>query len=251
MIRNDSKAFRDIVDAVARTIVSAEHRDGSSYIQTPLLYPNGTTVVIRINDAYPKFLVTDFGTGYSEAEMIGASTIFSRHARKIAEHAGIGFDNHSFFVAEATREQLPGVVVAVANCSQEAVAVAAYRLADRRFADDTEKLYDRLVTAFPRQIVAKDAEIVGQSNTRWHVATLVHADGRKTIFEPVSNHHASIFAVSTKFQDIAEVEDAPGRVAMVRRKSELNTYLAVLSRSANVVEHDVSDQTLIRLAAAA
>lgn len=251
MIRNDSKAFREIVDTVARQIVSAEHRDGSSYIKTPLVYPGGSTVVVRINDKYPTYFVTDFGAGYSEAEMMGASTIFARHAREIAEHAGIGFDAHSFFVAEATREQLPGVVVAVANCSQEAVAFAAYRLAERKFADNTEKLYSRLISVFPHQRVAKDAEVIGQSNTKWHVATLVRSDGRRTIFEPVSSHHASIFAASTKFRDIAELESAPGRVAIVHKKAEFKTYLAVLSRSANVVEQDVTDQTLIHLAEAA
>lgn len=251
MLRNDNRAFREAIESVTREIIVAEHRKGCSYIKTPLLYPGGSTVVVRINDGYPEFFVTDFGAGYSEAEMMGASAIFARHSREIADHAGIGFDSHSFFVAKATRQQLPGVVVTVANCSQEAVAVAAYRLAERRFSDDTEKLYERLVRVFPRGKVARDAEVIGQSNTRWHVATLVQGDMRKTIFEPVSSHHTSIFAASTKFRDIAEIDNAPGRVAIVRKKAELKTYLAVLSRSANVIERDAPNETLVRLATAA
>ncbi len=251
MLRNDSRAFREAIESVTREIIVAEHREGCSYIKTPLLYPGGSTVVVRVNDGHPEFFVTDFGAGYGEAEMMGASAIFSRHAREIADHAGVGFDNQSSFVAKATREQLPGVVVTVANCSQEAVAIAAYRLAERRFSDDAEKLYERLVKVFPHGKIAKDAEVIGQSNTRWHVATLVESDTRRTIFEPVSNHHTSIFAASTKFRDIAETDNAPGRVAIVRKKAELKTYLAVLSRSANVVERDAPNETLVRLATVA
>ena len=251
MLRNDSKAFRKAIESVTREIVVAEHRDGCSYIKTPLSYPGGSMIVIRVNDAFPEFFVSDFGAGYSEAEMMGASAIFSRHAREIADHAGIGFDTHSFFVARATREQLPGALVTVANCSQEAVAVAAYRLAERPVSDDAENLFERLVTVFPRDWVAKDAEVIGQSNTRWHVATMVRGGRRPTIFEPVSSHHMSIFAASTKFRDISEMSDAPGRVAIVRKKAELKTYLAVLSRTANVIERDVPNETLVQLANAA
>lgn len=249
MLRNDSKEFQAAVEAVARQIVTAEHRDGTSYIQTPLLYPSGSTVVVRINDAYPNFFITDFGSGYSESEMMGASAIFARNARGVAESYGVQFDEHAFFVMEATREQLAGAVVTVANCSYQAVALAAFKLAERRQADDTEALYRRLVTVFPKRKVAKDAEVMGRSTTKWSVATIVMGDGHPTIFEPVANHHSSIFAASTKFHDIAAAENAPGRVAVVRSKADLKTYLAVLSATANVIERGVPDTTIQRLAA--
>ena len=47
MLRNDSKAFREAIESVAREIVVAEHREGWSYIKTPLLYPGGSTIVVR------------------------------------------------------------------------------------------------------------------------------------------------------------------------------------------------------------
>lgn len=248
---NTSHSFSNLVDSVARELVAVDHGTGHSFISTPLMYPSGTSVVVRVEDAVGEYLVTDFGMGYEEATMMGASNIYARHAKSIAETAGVGFDSHSFFVLKVTREQLAGAVATVANCSLEAVNLAAFKLADRKNADAIEILYKRLVTVFPARRVAKDASVIGHSNTEWHVATLVQGERRRAIFEPVAAHHSSIFAASTKFHDIAAAEDAPGRVAVVKKKADLKTYLAVLSQAANVIERDAADEAYHRLADAA
>jgi hypothetical protein len=54
-----------------------------------------------------------------------------RHARPIAEAAGVGFDNQTFFIMGARRDQLVGTVITIANCSQE-----AYALAEKTFEDN-------------------------------------------------------------------------------------------------------------------
>ncbi len=55
-----------------------------------------------------------------------------------------------------------------------------------------------------------------------------------------------------KFHDIALLgNEAPGRVAMVHNKKDFGTYLAVLSQSANVIDDDAADSTILRLAKAA
>lgn len=244
----DPDTFRKAVDQAHRQLLTVDHRGGASFVKLPILYPSGSTVVIRVTDAHPQFFVTDNGAGYDEADFMGGSSIYSRYAKPIAENAGVSFDSHAFFVLEATREQLPAAIVTVANCSQQAAALTAYKLAERKFSDDTDELYQRLVRVFPQRKVAKDVEIVGQSNTRWHVATLVTGP-RAVIFEPVSKHHSSVFAATTKFHDIAQAEEAPERVAVVRRKEDFKTYLAVLSQAANVIERDVPDETIQRLAA--
>ena len=243
--------FSNLVDEVARKLITVNHDAGHSFISTPLVYPNGTSVVIRIEDAQGEYLVTDFGVGSEEAAMMGASAMYSRCARVVSEAANIGFDNHSFFAIRVTREQLAGAVVTVANCSKEAVNIMAYKLADRRTKDAEEMLYNRLIGIFPKQRIARDVSIVGQSNTEWHVATLVRGEQCQTIFEPVSAHHVSVCAAATKFHDIAEVEDAPSRVAVVEKKVDLKTYLAVLSQSASVIERGSSDDTYNQVANAA
>jgi hypothetical protein len=191
------------------------------------------------------------GLGYHEAELMGASLIYSRHARSIAENAGISFDAHAFFIVEVAREQLAGAIATVGNCSQEAVALAAYKLAERSASDVAEELYERLVRIFTPPRVAKNAPVIGASNTEYHVAALVQGQKRPAVFEAVSAHHTSVFAANSKFHDLALLEKPPVAIAVVRKKKELGTYLGLLSQTANVIETDVTDERITQLTKAA
>ena len=251
--------FSELVDAVAKELVATEHDKSGSFIRTPLIYPSGALVVVRVHRAEgQRFFISDWGLGYQEFDLSGAANFYMRHARPIAERAGVGFDNQAFFVMEASREQLVGAVVTIANCSQEATIRAADALAEKTFEDSKERLYERLVSVFQktdgRRVVTKNAKIIGQSNTEWPVATLVRIPGlnRPTIFEPVTKHHHSVASASMKFNDIARLgKEAPGRVAVVQNKKEFGTLLGVLSQAANVVDEGVPDETIQRLAKAA
>lgn len=245
------KAFNNLIDRVARELVTVDHGAGQSVINTPLMYPGGSSVVIHIHHVNSEYFVTDFGMGYEEALLMGASTLYVRYGKAIAEAAGIGFDNRAFFAVKVMQHQLPGAIATVANCSKEAAQIALYKSAERRSSTAVDALYERLAQTFPANAIAKDVTILGRSNKEWHVATLVQSGRNRTIFEPVSAHHASIYAATTKFHDIAAMEDAPTRVAVVKRKADLKDNLAVLSQSANVIERNTSREAYRRLASAA
>lgn len=249
----EQEKFSALIDDVAHEIVATEHLGGGSFIRTPILYPSGSTVVVRIERGAEKYLVSDWGGGHQEADMIGAGHLFSRFARPVADEAGIRFDNQAFFILEATRDQLPGAVITIANCSQGAAIRVSDALAEKTFEDSKERLYQRLVSVFNRKIVVKNAEIIGSSATPWRVATLVKnpGAGRAAIFEPVTKNHSSVAHATMKFHDIALLEDAPTRIAVVSKKNEFGTYLTVLSQSAKVVDEDISDETIKRLSLAA
>jgi hypothetical protein len=214
--------------------------------------------VVRIQQGDGRYFVSDWGLGYQDSDLYGAGAYYTKHARPIAEKAGVGFDNQAFFIVEATRDQLAGAVVTIANCSQEASIRAADALAEKTFEDSTNRLYERLIIVFAggakrTKIVSKNVRIVGHSATEWPVATLVNppASTRPTIFEPVNKHHSSVAHATMKFHDIALLDNAPTRVAVVHKKGEFGTYLSVLSQAASVIDEDVPDDTLIRLAKAA
>jgi hypothetical protein len=247
----ETKRSRVLIEKVARELATVEHRQDSSFITTPLLYPSGSTVVVRIESLGDQYFVTDLGLGYREADMMGASLVYARHARAIAEAAGVGFDQQEFFVAKASADQLAGCVIAVANCSLEAVSVSALKLSERRVADEAELLYERLAKVFTAPRVAKNAEIRGASNTTWPVANLVRINTHETIFEPVLSHRNSVASVVTKFHDIAQLEHPPARIAVVRNKDDFGTLLGVLSQAGRVISRDTPDQTLRKLAHAA
>jgi hypothetical protein len=248
-----SPKFRDVIEAVARELVATDHRTSGSYIRTPLMYPGGTTVVVRIEQGDDRFFVSDIGLGHQEAELMGADSLYAKPARMIAEEAGVRFDNQAFFVLEASRDQLAGAIVTIANCSQQAVMRAADALAEKTFEDRKSLLYEKLVRVFDTKTVKKNVEVVGASTQHWPVAAMVTLPGlRPTIFEPVTKHPNSIAHASMKFGDIALLKnDAPQRVAVVHNKKELGTLLTVLSRSANVIGDDESNERIARLARAA
>lgn len=252
MPSNTDPNFEKLVDSVARQIVATEHRTGGSFIRTPLMYPSSTSVVVRIEQGDNRFFVSDFGLGYQEAELMGAGLLYARHAHPIAETSGVRFDNQSFFVLEASRDQLPGAVVTIANCSQEATIRAADALAEKTFEDSKARLYERLVKIFTPKIVARNVEVTGASNQKWRVSTIVNVPSTlPTIFEPVTKHANSVASASMKFGDIALREDAPARVAVVQKRSEFGPLLTVLSRSASIIEDDAPTAKICQLARAA
>jgi hypothetical protein len=209
-------------------------------------------VVIRIEEGTNRFFVSDIGLGYQEAELMGAGLMYARNASTIAETAGVRFDNQSFFVLEASREQLPGAVVTIANCSQEAAIRAADALAEKTFEDSKTRLYERLVKVFSPGVVGKNVEVIGASNQKWRVAAFVSLpNARPTVFEPVTKHANSVASASMKFGDIALREDAPSRVAVVHSRAEFGPLLTVLSRSASIIEDDAPNERILQLASAA
>lgn len=254
MAETNVQTFQDVAAAIARQIIVARSNDDVAFIRLPFRYPSGSTVVTRVARASTfrgepdKFIVSDYALGYDEAKMMGAGRIYARQGNEIAEREEIEFSHHAFAISDVDFGQLPSAVVLIANCSCEATTVAALRVEESQHQEEGDILYKRLVSTFSPRQVARDAIVTGSSSTKWQVDALVSIDEHRTAFEAVSRHRNSIYAATTKFHDIAALEDAPNRVAVVHRKSELETMLAVLSQAARVVERNVPTETLRRLA---
>jgi len=241
------KAFQEVVDGVARALADVRHADDASFISLPVMYPSGSLVVVRIDPHHDgRFLVSDMGMGFEEADLMGAGRLFAHSAPAVAVRAGVHFDRQTFSLG-VRREQLVGAVSVIAACSQEAVLVAAFRQ-DEKKKDAADRLCERLYRLFTPAKVERGATVVGASNTPWTVTALVRADGREAVYEPVSDHPNSVAAALAKFVDLNQLEHPPARIAVVRNKDALGTRLALISTAANVVEEAVSDQTLERLA---
>ena len=241
---------RHILESVARQLLVVEHRPNGAFITTPLMYPSGSLVLVRVDAlGRDRYFVTDMGNGYLEAEMMGYSLIFGRNAKSVAEQAGHHFDHHVISIMDIAQDQLPGAIISIANASLQAVTLTAYKHSEKRVAEEAELLYERLVKVFTRQHVSRDVPLIGASDTRWRVSNVVRIEQKTTVFEPVSNHANSVTTAATKFHDLARLEDPPNCVAVVEDKVKLRTYLGVLSQAANVISRDASDATIKRLAA--
>lgn len=245
----DDIRFQKVVRDAAAQLISHEFISGSNYVSTPLMYASGAYVVVRIERSGSDYFVSDFGAGFEEAQLAGGESTYRRVARTIAEANGVAFDDFAFFAMLASEAQLAGAIATIANSSQEAVSVTYLKLAEKKHRDDNEVLYDRLTHIFTPRFVAKDVPLLGASNTEWRVSSLVTVDNRRVAFEAVSKHPNSVVYAATKFGDLARLDDAPGRVAVVSKKQALGTYLGVLSHSAKVIEYNAKDPVFERLLA--
>ena len=109
-----------VTDAVGRALIEINVRGGSGFISTPVLYPSGSHVVVRIDGTGDRWFVSDDGYGFLEADMMGGLPTFRRIAKQVAERAGVKFDERCFFVLEVERDALPGAATVVANASKQA-----------------------------------------------------------------------------------------------------------------------------------
>ena len=154
-------------------------------------------------------------------------------------------------MAEADRAQLAAAVTIVANCSSEAAALAAYKTSERKFEEDADKLYHKLISAFPQSEVERDVDFMGSSTHKWPVAAVVRHEDKVAVFEPVSKNHISVVNTAAKFHDIARLEQPPTRIAVVNKKAEMGEYLNLLAQAGSVIEYETPNDKLRDIAEAA
>src|SRR5215210_804504 len=130
-----------------------------------------------------------------------------------------------------------------ANCSCRAAGQAALKLSEQKDRHADDLLYERLVRIFPQQSVIRRAEIMGASNHKWRVASLVTlSSGRRAAFDFVANHHNSVASTAVKFHDLARLEPHPARISVVRDRRPFGDLLGVLSQASSVVELNASNE---------
>lgn len=239
------------VEAVAAQLVRIEHRRNASFVSTPALYPSGATVVVQVASWGDRYVVSDMSAAFQEATAVGASHVFQRHAKALAEEAGILFDGSTFKLAGVTERQLPGAMMEVASCSKDAAGLAILRKSeDRTSAEMADEIYEKLERVFPRRSIHRNEIVIGHSHTEWNVSILLKPDGlkRATVFQPVKPHHLSIAHASMMLGDISRSEAPPNRVIVVPDKAEFGTYLGVLVQVGSVVDRTADAGRLARLA---
>jgi hypothetical protein len=192
-----------IADEVARNLSSFVATSAGVFIRTPLAYPSGSTVVVRIDGSRNQFFVSDIGFGFQEAMMMNASHSYPHIARALVRDSDISFDSRSFFVAEAGTDELVGVVGAIANCSQRAVIETALKYEARKADSDRVILLERLQSAFGRLRVEKDVQVRGASSVEWEVTARVNSsDNVIALFDYARPHKNSVTSVAVKFHAI-------------------------------------------------
>jgi hypothetical protein len=241
--------LREVAQAAAQQLTHVTATPEGAFIRTPMMYPGGAGVVVQVVGGQGRYFVSDYGHGSLEAELVGAGKQYLVVARSLAQQFGVGFDRRCIFISDVSGEQLPTAVAIVANCSLRAVGSAIMRLAQRRYHEEDETLYDKLVDLFGRQAVDRRVEVVGASNHEWIVSALVRRSQRGAIFEIVKPAPASIYQHVTMFHDIARLDKAPIRVAVVPSFQYLaQDDIRLLQQAAKVIEQDATPEVYLRAA---
>lgn len=244
-----NSTLADAAEAVARQIVGVENGPRRSVIWTPMAFPSGALVGVRLTNGGSTYSISDMAAGYEEARAIRAHRAFAHNAPLVAKSAGVGFSDRTFFLRDLTQNQLAGAVIALANSSHTAATLCSFKQAALDAKEAEERLIARLGRLFGR--VEAHKLIVGASGTEWDVDAVVSLGEQTVLFESVGASKQSIYATVAKYHDIARLPKAPTRIASVSDRRALGSMLGVLSQAATVIEDGTPDSTVLQFARAA
>lgn len=236
------------VEAVARDLVRAERINGSWYLNLPMLYPDGSFVTVRIDQAPGGSVrVSDAGFAYREADRVEASRSFRRAANAIAESADVSVGDKSIFVV-AHIDELERAIADVAQASWKIADRICQRVWDGEGDELPASLKDRLEKLFGASSLQEGAKILGKSTNEWEVSAAVKLPDHLAIFQTVRDHANSIYRAATAFSDISQLPSPPRLIAVVQSKEALGSRISLLA-PAKVIEEEQPDSLFLRAAA--
>ncbi len=211
-LSNDN--LHSIADDVARSLSHAMVEGLSAFISTAVTYPNGTSVVVRIDQHGDMFFVSDDGRASLNVELFGGANAFARIASEVAKRFSVEYDQRSFFILQVRRNQLPAAVAIIANASSTAVDRAIQAMDRKRVEVSRDTFLGRISAAFGNS-ASFDVSIRG-STKNWDVDAAVISDGQfAAVFEFVTPAPASVAFAHMKMGDISGMFERPKTIIVL------------------------------------
>lgn len=247
--------INEAVQSAIQGLVEAREIDGTTFVNLPLVYPDGSFVTLQVGgikgkgrEAGNKFRISDNGYAYRELECIGAERSFANIVTKVAEEDGLSRNKRAIFV-DVPLDQLQRAICDVAVASWRVADTAYQKLSEDDEGDIDDELRERLKRIFGEKKILEDKKIQGISSTKWEFSAIVQTGASLVIFDAVGNHPNSIYRASTSFHDIGALENPPRRVAVVRDKQALGSRLHILSQAGKVIDTNQPDDVFVKAAA--
>ncbi len=209
LIRNDIDALRQIADEIARGLSFARTLGRDVFIQTPISFPSGRSVGVKLLGGPDIYTITDGGLTMREAEFLGADDICRREARKVAKEFDLKFNDWELFEAEAPADRLVGLTTILANAASLAMLRTSDKFAERFDIRRREDLSVRLARVFGERNVAKDVEFSGAAKSWGFDAKVALPSGRLGLFSVVTPAPISVAFAYSKFDDVSRIENPP------------------------------------------
>lgn len=206
--------IREIGQEIARSLSYSRVRGYSAYVATPLLYPNGSGVLVRIDEHPSGFHVSDNGAGAHLADMMGGLATYSRIAASVAERAGILFEERTFFAHVTDRDRLTAAATAVANATARAADRMAQSLEQFKSKRSRELFDERLRAAFG-DAIAFDVTIRGGTGRPWDYDASVQESDSLRLFTFVGPAFAAVATANIKIADTLALASPPAVTAVL------------------------------------
>lgn len=209
LLRNDITALRQIADDIARGLSFARTLGSDVFIQTPISFPSGRAVGVKLLGGPVTFTITDNGATMREAELIGAEDICRREARKVASEFDLKFNSWELFEADAPADRLVGLTSILANAAALTMIRTSEKFTERFDLRRKEELSVRLSRIFGERNVAKDVEFAGAARSWSFDAKVALPSGRPGLFSVVTSSPISIAFAYSKLDDVSRIEKPP------------------------------------------
>jgi hypothetical protein len=230
-----------IVEETAQELVRLRRVNDSSFLNLPMLYPDGSNVTVKIDQVAGGLRVSDNGFAFREAEDSNAVRSFGQTKKSVAEEFGVQVGGKAFFV-DTERAGLIEAVCDVAAASWQIVARIYSRLPDESETELEEEIAVRLKTLFGSSHVEENKDVAGASSVSWPVSAVVVFPDHRTVFQAVGDNANSINRSATAFRDLSLLPKAPRLVAVVRDKLALGARASLLTQaSARIIERTNPD----------
>lgn len=243
------KDFAVDVDAALAQLVTFHSYGGAQFINLPLLYPDGSSVTLKVERVgEDRVLVSDGGFAFREVEAVGAEASFARVASHVTEKRGVDANRRVICKLVAV-SHIHRAVADVAIASWEIVDRIYGRLHDKDEAEITREVQSRLVTVFGRERTECGVTLVGLSSSEWPVSARVKTDHGPAVFQAVSPHPNSVYRTTSAFHDLSALEMPPRLVAVIHDKQKLGPKIGLLAQVGRVIEDTDKDEVFVRAAA--
>ncbi len=221
---------------VAKALSRSRVRNSSVFVATPIVYPNGTGVAVKIDQGKDGYVITDDGYAEVIAEDMGALSAMHRVATGVALRAGLKYERGTFSIEGVERNVLHVAVASVANASAQAVERTLASVEKPRLTRSREVFDKRLKEAFG-DAVSFDVEHLGATGRRWDFSAGVSYAGTfERLFELVSPSIQAVGIANMKISDVRSMTDPPTvTAALIDYDKTDPTLRSILSNAGSLV----------------
>ncbi|MCJ2189151.1 hypothetical protein [Novosphingobium beihaiensis] len=143
----------------------------------------------------------------------------------------------------ANEHQIAWAIRRVAYASHRVMVKAYHSMPEWDEQEIGAALFQRLRSIFG-DAAQERVSIVGSSNLDWKFAAQVEIGTRRVLFDVVTPYYTSVCSAVSKFTDIRRLGENNHPVAVVDDLESMGKWLPLVSQEAEVIEDDVSEETL-------